>query len=49
MSTTYALFDTALGIAAVAWSDRGIVRTFLPEPTAQDARASARESIARRA
>ena len=39
MSTTYALFDTALGTAAVAWSDRGIVRTFLPEPSAQAARA----------
>ena len=49
MSTTYALFDTALGTAAVAWSDRGIVRTFLPEPTAQAARARLGESIARRA
>ncbi len=39
MSIAYALFDTALGTAAVAWSDRGIVRTFLPEPSAQAARA----------
>jgi methylated-DNA-[protein]-cysteine S-methyltransferase len=38
-SPQYALFDTALGTAAVAWSDRGIVRTFLPEPSAQAARA----------
>jgi methylated-DNA-[protein]-cysteine S-methyltransferase len=35
----YALFDTALGTAGVAWSDRGIVRTFLPESTAQATRA----------
>ena len=35
----YALFDTALGTAAVAWNDRGIVRTLLPEPTASAARA----------
>jgi methylated-DNA-[protein]-cysteine S-methyltransferase len=35
----YALFDTALGVAAVAWSDAGIVRTFLPEPDASAARA----------
>jgi methylated-DNA-[protein]-cysteine S-methyltransferase len=35
----YALFDTVLGTASVAWGDRGIVRTFLPEPSAQAARA----------
>jgi methylated-DNA-[protein]-cysteine S-methyltransferase len=35
----YTLFDTALGTAAVAWSDHGIVRTFLPEPSASAARA----------
>jgi methylated-DNA-[protein]-cysteine S-methyltransferase len=35
----YALFTTTLGTAAVAWSDRGIVRTLLPEPTVQAARA----------
>jgi methylated-DNA-[protein]-cysteine S-methyltransferase len=39
MPIAFALFDTALGTAAVAWGDRGIVRTFLPEPTAQAARA----------
>jgi methylated-DNA-[protein]-cysteine S-methyltransferase len=35
MDIAYALFDTALGTAAVAWSNRGIVRTFLPESNAQ--------------
>ena len=39
MSIEYALFDTALGTAGVAWSDRGIVRTFLPESDAQATRA----------
>jgi len=39
MPAAFALFDTALGTSAVAWGDRGIVRTFLPEPSAQAARA----------
>jgi methylated-DNA-[protein]-cysteine S-methyltransferase len=39
MVISYALFDTALGTASVAWSEHGIVRTFLPEPSAQAARA----------
>ena len=39
MPVAFALFDTALGTAAVAWGDRGIVRTFLPEPSVQAARA----------
>jgi methylated-DNA-[protein]-cysteine S-methyltransferase len=39
MPVAFALFDTALGTAAVAWGDRGIVRTFLPEPGVQAARA----------
>ena len=39
MPIAFASFETALGTAAVAWSDRGIVRTFLPEPSAQAARA----------
>jgi methylated-DNA-[protein]-cysteine S-methyltransferase len=39
MSIAFTLFDTALGTAAVAWGDRGIVHTFLPEPNAQAARA----------
>jgi methylated-DNA-[protein]-cysteine S-methyltransferase len=32
--TQYALFDTPLGTCAIAWAERGIVRTFLPEPSA---------------
>ena len=39
MSVAYSLFATTLGTAAIAWSERGIVRTFLPEPSAQAARA----------
>ena len=39
MPIAYTLFDTALGTAAVAWGDYGVVRTFLPEPSAQTARA----------
>ena len=39
MSIAFASFETALGTAAVAWSDRGVVRTLLPEPTAQAVRA----------
>jgi methylated-DNA-[protein]-cysteine S-methyltransferase len=35
----YSLFDTALGTALVAWGERGIVRTFLPEPSASATRA----------
>jgi methylated-DNA-[protein]-cysteine S-methyltransferase len=38
MPIAFALFDTALGTAGIAWSDRGIVRTFLPEPSVQAAR-----------
>jgi methylated-DNA-[protein]-cysteine S-methyltransferase len=33
-ATQYALFDTPLGTCAIAWAERGIVRTFLPEPSA---------------
>ena len=40
MTTQYALFDTALGTAAIAWAERGIVRTFLPEPSAAAVRAA---------
>ena len=39
MPIAYTLFDTALGTAAVAWGDYGVVRTFLPEPSAHAARA----------
>ena len=45
MSIEYALFDTALGTAGVAWSDRRIVRTFLPEPDAQSTRARLRRRL----
>ena len=37
--TRYALFATALGTCAIAWGVRGIVRTFLPEPSAEAVRA----------
>ena len=37
--TRYALFDTSLGTSAIAWGERGIVRTFLPEPGAEAVRA----------
>lgn len=40
MTTTwYALFDTSLGTCAIAWGERGIVRTYLPEPSAEAVRA----------
>jgi len=39
MPIAFASFETSIGIAAVAWSDRGIVRTFLPEPSAEAVRA----------
>jgi methylated-DNA-[protein]-cysteine S-methyltransferase len=32
-------FDTPLGICGVAWAERGIVRTFLPERSEETARA----------
>jgi methylated-DNA-[protein]-cysteine S-methyltransferase len=35
----YALFDTSLGTCAIAWAERGIVRTYLPEPSADAVRA----------
>ena len=38
-ATRYALFETRLGTSAIAWGDRGIVRTFLPEPSAEAVRA----------
>jgi methylated-DNA-[protein]-cysteine S-methyltransferase len=38
-ATRYALFDTPLGTSAIAWAERGIVRTFLPEPSAEAVRA----------
>lgn len=39
LPVSYSLFATSIGTAAIAWSERGIVRTFLPEPSAQAARA----------
>ena len=35
MSTGYTVFDTALGFAAIAWSDAGIVRFQLPSTSAE--------------
>ena len=37
--TRYTLFDTPLGTCAIAWSEQGIVRTYLPEPSAAAVRA----------
>jgi methylated-DNA-[protein]-cysteine S-methyltransferase len=39
IATRYALFDTSLGTCAIAWTDRGVVRTVLPEPSAEEVRA----------
>ena len=39
MTTRYTLFDTPLGTCAIAWAERGIVRTYLPEPSAAAVRA----------
>ena len=36
----YALFETAIGWAGVAWADRGLVGVHLPEPGAEVARRS---------
>ena len=44
MTTRYTLFDTSLGTCAVAWAERGIVRTYLPEPSA----AAVRDRLLRR-
>jgi methylated-DNA-[protein]-cysteine S-methyltransferase len=38
MTTRYTLFDTSLGTCAIAWAERGIVRTYLPEPSAEAVR-----------
>jgi methylated-DNA-[protein]-cysteine S-methyltransferase len=35
----YTIFDTALGTCAIAWIERRVVRTFLPEPSAAQVRA----------
>jgi methylated-DNA-[protein]-cysteine S-methyltransferase len=36
--TQYAIFDTAIGFAGIAWNDAGLVGCHLPEPDAQTAR-----------
>ena len=36
--TQFAVFDTAIGIAGVAWNDAGLVACHLPEPEADTAR-----------
>ena len=38
MTTRYTLFDTQLGACAIAWGQRGIVRTYLPEPSVEAVR-----------
>jgi len=38
--TRYALFETAIGWAGVAWGDRGLVAVHLPEPAPDVARRS---------
>ena len=38
--TQYALFETAIGWAGVAWADKGLVGVHLPEPQAETARRS---------
>jgi methylated-DNA-[protein]-cysteine S-methyltransferase len=38
--TSYALFETAIGWAGVAWNDRGLAAVHLPEPEAESARQS---------
>lgn len=35
----HAVFDTALGVCGIAWTDAGISRVVLPEPTAELTRA----------
>lgn len=41
MSLGFAVFETAMGWCALAWSERGIVRGWLPAPSDAVARASA--------
>ena len=40
MTFNYAIFETELGFAAIAWGERGICRVVLPEPTAERARSA---------
>lgn len=41
----FALFDTAIGCCAIAWGERGIVRTQLPEGDEARARARLRKRV----
>jgi len=45
MNTCYAVFDTALGFAGIAWSDAGVIRFQLPCANAE----AARRNLLRRA
>jgi methylated-DNA-[protein]-cysteine S-methyltransferase len=38
--THYALIDTAIGVAGIAWNEAGLVACHLPEPSAETARRS---------
>ena len=38
--TQFALFDTAIGVAGIAWNDAGLVACHLPEPDSETARRS---------
>lgn len=41
-SVSYYLFDTAIGTCAIAWTERGVCGTSLPEPTPQETAARIR-------
>ena len=43
--TSFALFDTAIGRCAIAWSERGISAVRLPMPTEEKTRMRIRQSI----
>jgi len=45
MTLYSAIFATALGACAIAWSERGIVRGFLPEPSEEAARSLLRRRL----
>lgn len=39
MAVSFSLFETAIGICAIAWSDRGVTSVWLPERTEHQTRA----------
>lgn len=39
MAVSFSLFETAIGICAIAWSDRGVTSVWLPEQTEHQTRA----------